>query len=129
MGVPRTVVPAEETDELIVRAQEGDVGARSQLLERHRDRLRRMVAVRFDRRLAPRLDPSDIVQETLAEADQKLSDYLRERPVAFYPWLRRLAWENLMRMHERLLKAKRRSATREDQGFLALDKRGLGAGN
>jgi RNA polymerase sigma-70 factor (ECF subfamily) len=45
------------------------------LLKRHRARLRRMVAVRLD----GRVDPSDLVQETLAEAAARLADYLRTR--------------------------------------------------
>jgi hypothetical protein len=34
-----------------------------QLLERHRQRLRRMIAVRLDRRVAGRADASDVLQE------------------------------------------------------------------
>ena len=108
-----TSAATPDTDELLVRAGGGDPAARSQLLERHRDRLRRMVALRLDRRLLPRLDPSDVVQEALAEAAQKLAGYLRERPVAFYPWVRRLAWEHLVRLHQRHLRAGRRSVVRE----------------
>ena len=85
------VAPEPDTDELIAGASRGDDRARQQLLDRHRGRLRRMVAVRLDRRLAPRIDPSDVVQETLGEAAAKLSGYLRDRPLPFYPWLRRLA--------------------------------------
>ena len=48
-----------------------------------------MVAVRLDRRLAARVDPSDVVQEALADAAPRpLDDYLRDRPLPFYPWLR-----------------------------------------
>jgi RNA polymerase sigma-70 factor (ECF subfamily) len=78
-----------------------------------------MVRVRMDRRLAARVDPSDVVQEALAEAAQKLSGYLRERPVPFYPWLRRLAWERLVRLHQRHLHAGKRSVLREDAPALA----------
>src|SRR5262245_16701808 len=75
-------MPAHEpdTDELLDRSAAGDGAARQSLLERHRPRLTRMVAVRLDRRLAARLDPSDVVQEALAEAAARLSAYLRERP-------------------------------------------------
>jgi RNA polymerase sigma-70 factor, ECF subfamily len=65
------------------------------LLARHRERLRRMVAVRMDRRLSPRLDPSDVVQEALAEADRHLDEYVHEQPLPFYPWLRQFAWQRL----------------------------------
>lgn len=108
----RCTVP--DTEELLLQAEQGDVRACAELLDRHRDRLRRMVAVRLDRRLSPRLDPSDVVQEALVEAGQKLGDYLKQRPVAFYPWLRRLAWEQLVRLHEQHLRASRRSVTREE---------------
>jgi RNA polymerase sigma-70 factor (ECF subfamily) len=103
-----------DTDELLRRAAQGQADAAQQLLTRHRDRLRRMVAVRLDPRLAARLDPSDVVQEALLEASRKLPEYLRERPVAFYPWLRRLAWEHLLKLHQRHLHARRRSVTREE---------------
>jgi RNA polymerase sigma-70 factor (ECF subfamily) len=106
-----------DTEELLARAQGGDVAASQQLLVRHRDRLCRMVAVRLDRRLAARVDPSDVVQEALAEAAHKLSVYLRQRPLPFYPWLRRLAWEHLLKVHQRHLAARKRSAGREEHGL------------
>src|SRR4051812_46191638 len=85
-----------DTEELLDRAGQGDGEARQRLLARHRHRLRQMITVRLDRRLAARIDPSDIVQEALADAARGLDDYLRDRPVPFYPWLRRLAWERLV---------------------------------
>jgi RNA polymerase sigma-70 factor (ECF subfamily) len=104
-----------DTGELLARAGRGDQAACQQLLDRHRQRLRRMVALRLDRRLAARLDPSDVVQEALLEASRKLPDYLRDRPVPFYPWLRRLAWERLLKLHQRHLQAGKRSAAREER--------------
>ena len=110
----------EDTDELLRRVAAGDAHARSQLLARHRQRLRHMIEVRLDRRLRPRIDPSDIVQDALTEAAQKLSDYARRRPLPFYPWLRRLAWERLLQVHRRHVRAQRRSVRREDFGALPL---------
>jgi RNA polymerase sigma-70 factor, ECF subfamily len=104
---------SSDTETLLHRAAGGDVAAREQLLERHRPKLRRMVAVRIDRRLAPRLDPSDIVQETLADAARRLDDYIRERPMPYYPWLRRLAWDRLDKARRRHT-ARRRSVGREE---------------
>jgi RNA polymerase sigma-70 factor (ECF subfamily) len=103
-----------DTDWLLERAAAGDDAARQRLLSRHRRRLKRMVAVRLDRRLAARVDPSDVVQEALAEAAGKLDGYLRERPLPFYPWLRRLAWEHLVKLHRRHIGTLRRSVTREE---------------
>src|SRR6516164_4385342 len=86
-------------NDLLDRAAHGDAAARDRLLGRHRGRLRQMVAVRMDRRLAPRLDPSDVVQDTLADAARRLPNYLRDRPMPFYAWLFRLAADRLARTH------------------------------
>jgi RNA polymerase sigma-70 factor (ECF subfamily) len=105
---------APDTDALLDRVRRGDDQARQQLLGRHRQRLRRMIAVRLDRRLAARVDPSDVVQETLAEADGRLAKYLQHRAIPFYPWLRQIAAERLAKLHRSHLEAARRSARREE---------------
>jgi RNA polymerase sigma-70 factor (ECF subfamily) len=105
-----------DTEELLRRTAGGDRAARGAILQRHRHRLRAMVAVRMDPRLAARIDPSDVVQEALAEADRRLDAYLRERPVAFYPWLRQLACDRLAEQHRRHVRAGRRSVAREEAG-------------
>jgi RNA polymerase sigma-70 factor (ECF subfamily) len=111
---------APDTEELLRRAGGGDAGARGAVLDRHRRRLRHMIACRMDPRLAARLDPSDVVQETLAEADRRLDGYLHEKPLPFYPWLRQLAWDRLVEQHRRHLRAGRRSVLREQAEPLAL---------
>ncbi len=108
-----------ETEELLQNAGGGGP-ALAVLLERHRNRLRRMVAVRLDSRLAPLVDPSDVVQEALADASRKLDDFLRDRPLPFYPWLRRLAWERIIHFHRHHLQAQKRAVTREERLDLPL---------
>ena len=90
-----------DTDKLLNRAAGGDRSAQERLLERHRAQLGRMIAVRMHPRLAARFDPSDVVQEALIVANERLPGYLHERPVAFYPWLRQLAYERLVDLHRR----------------------------
>src|SRR5690348_12164018 len=94
-----------EAEQLLAKAGRGDPGARQELLVHYQERLRQMIRLRMDHRLAARVDPSDIVQETMLEAVQKLSDYLRRRPLPFYPWLRQLAWERLIDLHRRHVRA------------------------
>ena len=115
-------MPAQkpDTDQLLRRADAGDTSAVGQLLDRHRDRLRQMVALRIDPRLTARVDPSDVVQEALAEASRKLPDYLRHRRLPFYPWLRQIAWERLVHLHYRHIEARKRTVKREDRQDLAL---------
>jgi RNA polymerase sigma-70 factor (ECF subfamily) len=103
-----------DTDTLIQKARQGDGQAREQLLTRHRGRLRQMIAFRLDPRVAARVDPSDVVQEALTDASRKLSGYLKERPLPYYPWLRQLALERLMKLHRRHIQAQKRTVTREE---------------
>jgi RNA polymerase sigma-70 factor (ECF subfamily) len=102
-----------ETEQLLTRAAQGDQTALEQLFGLHRQRLRQMIALRLDRQVQARLDPSDVVQETLAEAARRLADYARVRPLPFYPWLRQLAWERLMQLHRRHVRAGKRTVRRE----------------
>src|SRR5215469_15978069 len=108
-----------DTDELLARTAHGDQAAREQLITRHRARLRKMVAYRLDRRLRVRVDPSDVVQEVLAEASRKLPQYLQQRPLPFYPWLRQMAETRLIDLRRRHLESQRRSVCREEPGVLA----------
>jgi RNA polymerase sigma-70 factor (ECF subfamily) len=98
---------------LLGRANTGDAEARSELLELYRGRLRRMVAIRLDKRLAARVDPSDIVQEAMRDAFNRLSEYFAEPQIAFYPWLRRIAWDRLMDMYRQHITAEKRSVLKE----------------
>jgi RNA polymerase sigma-70 factor (ECF subfamily) len=106
-----------DTEQLLQQAGRGDREAREQLFARHRPRLREAIAVRLDRRLAPRVDPSDLVQDALAEADRRLAAYLRDRPLPFYPWLRQLALERVIDMHRRHVRAGKRSVEREERSL------------
>jgi RNA polymerase sigma-70 factor (ECF subfamily) len=127
----------DDTERLIGLAQGGDPDARERLLARHRARLRQMIAVRLDRRLFSRLDPSDVVQEALIDAYLKLPAYLRDQPLPFYPWLRQIAWDRLVELHRRHLHLQKRSVLREtgqglplpDDSALQLADRLLGRGS
>ena len=109
-----------DTEQLVLRAGTGDASAVGELLDRHRDRLRRMITVRIDPRLAARVDPSDVVQEAFAEASQRLPDYARDRRVPFYPWLRQIAWQRLVHLHQRHIGAQKRTVNRECREDIAL---------
>jgi RNA polymerase sigma-70 factor (ECF subfamily) len=73
-----------------------------------------MVSIRLDRRLATRVDPSDVVQEALLEAAARLDEYVGNRPLPFYPWLRRIAVDRLGDAYRRHSLAGRRSVQREE---------------
>lgn len=110
-----------DTEVLLSRIREGDATATHALLDRHRDRLRRMVRFRMDDRMSARIDPSDVVQDALLVAHQRLSEYLdTPEAIDFYPWLRRIAWNRLLDLHRRHVIAQRRTVLREADDRLAL---------
>ncbi len=106
---------------MLDRVALGESSAASALLDHFRKRLRTMVSLRLDHRLARRLDPSDVVQDALAEAHRRLPAYSAERPIPFYPWLRRIAWERLLQLQRQHIGAKRRTVLKEDGPPLSED--------
>jgi len=102
-----------ETKELLAGAQRGDAAAINDLLQRHRDALRRMVDLRMDRALSRRVDASDIVQDVLVEANRRLADYLANPAMPFHLWLRHMARDRMIDAHRRHRVAERRSLDRE----------------
>ena len=95
-------------------AARGDRAAWGAVLAGHRDRLRRMVALRLDRRLQGRIDPSDVIQDAYLEAARRLPEYLREAaPMPLFLWLRFLTAQALQALHRRHLGAQARDAGRE----------------
>jgi RNA polymerase sigma-70 factor (ECF subfamily) len=85
----------------------------NQLLEGHRDAVRRMIDLRMDQVLKRRIDASDIVQEVLIEANRRLRDYLANPVMPFHLWLRQMAKDRLIDAHRRHRQAGRRSMDRE----------------
>ena len=104
---------ANETQELLQGVEQANAGAADRLWERHRDALRRMIGLRLDHALARRVDASDVVQEVLLKANQRLSDYLRNPVLPFHLWLRQIARDHMIDEHRRHRVAARRSLDRE----------------
>src|SRR5947209_9102157 len=103
----------EETDRLLADARTGDPGAVDRLLGEFREPLRRVIDLRLDPAVARRVDASDIVQDVLIEANQRLTDYLKSPGMPFHLWLRHLAQDRIIDTHRRHRLAQRRSVDRE----------------
>ncbi len=103
----------DEGDALLEKAAGGDPASWQELVETHRDRLRRMIAFRLDARLQGRVDASDVVQEAYLEAWQRLPDYRRDPAMPFFLWLRFLTAQRLVTVHRRHLGTHGRDAGRE----------------
>jgi RNA polymerase sigma-70 factor (ECF subfamily) len=102
-----------ETNALLQQAAAGDPQRWGELLTRHKERLRRMVALRLDHRLQGRLDASDVLQEAYLEAWGRLEEYVRNPAVPFFLWLRFLVGQKLITLHRHHLGREMRDAGRE----------------
>src|SRR4051812_686153 len=101
---------SDHTMRLLEQAIEGELDGFGTLLAEHRERRRRMVALRLDRRLQGRIDPSDVIQETYLEASARLADYVRSPSMPFFLWLRFLAGQKLVTLHRHHLGVQMRDA-------------------
>lgn len=117
---------SNETQELLLGAGQGEPSAVNQLLDRHRDGLRNMIKARMDQKLARRVDASDVVQDVMLEASQRLDDYIRDPRLPFGLWLRQMAQDRIIDLHRRHRVAMRRSLDREQQrGSMLQDRSSL----
>jgi RNA polymerase sigma-70 factor, ECF subfamily len=92
----------------------GERAAWGAVLAPHRERLRRMVALRLDRRLQGRVDPSDVIQDAYLETARRLPEYHRDpAPMPLFLWLRFLTAQALQTAHRRHLGSQARDAGRE----------------
>src|SRR5437867_5640643 len=112
MGINMTE-NTSETNRLLQQAAAGDQESWGALLTRHAERLRRMVALRLDRRLQGRIDPSDVIQEAYLEASVRRAEYLQNPAMPFFLWLRFLTGQKLLALHRHHLGTQSRDAGRE----------------
>ena len=102
----------DETRKLLERARDGDQAAFEDLFQRHRAKLHRSIAMRLDRRVAARVDASDVLQDTYMEAYRRLPKYLLNPGMPFYLWLCWIAREKVLAVHRREF-ADKRAVTHE----------------
>jgi RNA polymerase sigma-70 factor (ECF subfamily) len=106
-------INSHETEMLVERAKSGDASAFEELFKRHRVRLRKAIAIRMDRRVAARVDASDVIQETYMEAFRRFPNYLKQEKLPFYTWIYWIASQKLIGVHRRHLGAEKRSVQYE----------------
>lgn len=90
-------------DEIIYALKLNPRLALNESFDKNRLMLKRVNAGRLDRRLCARVDPSDVVQETLAEAFRRLHEYMSSPTLPFLSWLASLAMQQTLIAHRRHL--------------------------
>ena len=109
-------IMADESGELqdqLRRLAAGDQRALAELFARYRDRLRRMVRLRLDRRLQGRVDASDILQEAYLDVARRAADYAANPTMPPFLWLRLLTGQRLLMVHRQHLGTKMRDVGQE----------------
>ncbi len=79
----------------LLQARAGDQDALGEVLEGYRNYLRLLARARVGSDLRARLDPSDLVQETLLEAQRDFCQFLGGTEAELAVWLRRILVRNL----------------------------------
>jgi RNA polymerase sigma-70 factor (ECF subfamily) len=102
-----------EVREQLRRVLAGDQQALADLFARYRERLKRMVRLRLDRRLQGRLDASDVLQEAYLDVARRAPEYAANPALPFFLWLRLLTGQRLLALHRQHLGAKMRDAGQE----------------
>ena len=102
-----------QSSDQIGELHNGGLATLAKVFMRHRDRLRRMVELRMDRRVVGRVDASDVLQEAYMDASQQLDRYLADPPMSLFVWLRFLTGQRLMAIHRQHLGAQKRDARQE----------------
>src|SRR5688500_5150279 len=79
--------------------EKADPPALAELFGRYREKLRKMVRLRLDRRLRGRFDSASVVQQVFREATQRIDEYKTNPRLSFFLWLRQLTGECIQRLH------------------------------
>ncbi len=96
------------------RVADGDESALAELFDRYRDRLRKVIVSRMDRRLRGRVDPSDVLQDAFIDLQSKLPSFDKiAGKMSMFVWMRLVAKERLLQVHRQHLNAEKRDARKE----------------
>jgi RNA polymerase sigma-70 factor (ECF subfamily) len=121
------------TEALLEQVRAGERQAFEQLFTRHQQYLLRLVELRLDPRLRPRVGPEDVVQEAYLEALNRLDAYLERPALPFRLWLRQIACDRALKARRHHLGTARRALGREvplpEQSSLLLARQLLATGS
>jgi RNA polymerase sigma-70 factor, ECF subfamily len=102
-----------DTGRLVERLRRGDRQALTDLFQRHRKRLQRMVELRMDSRLQGRVDADDVLQDAFLDMVARVDSYVEGADLPPFLWLRLVVGERLAICHRRHLGTKMRDAGQE----------------
>ncbi len=89
------------THHLIAEARRGEASSLEELLERSLSFLNERAARTIERKLKVRLDPADLVQQTLLEAFRDFDSFEGDDILTFNYWIQRILDHNIVEAHRR----------------------------
>jgi RNA polymerase sigma-70 factor (ECF subfamily) len=98
---------------LLAAARRGDRHSLGELLTLYRNYLMLLATTQIERRLQPRVSPSDIVQETMLRAHRHFAQFHGQSERELLAWLRQILVNSLGRFVERYMLAAKRDMRRE----------------
>ncbi|MEO2016664.1 MAG: sigma-70 family RNA polymerase sigma factor [Fuerstiella sp.] len=105
----------QKCERLLAAAKTGDSIAMEQLLIAILDPLHTAARHRLDSRLGPRLDASDVVQQTLFEVQQSLSEFRGQTDAEWHAWTRSILQYNVANEIDRYLHERQFSPSQQAQ--------------
>lgn len=99
-----------DIDSLLRQAVAGEQQAVVTLFDEYRERLRRMVSLRMDRRLRSRISTSDVLQEAFLDVARRIQEFAALADYPFFLWLRQLVGQRLVDLHRQHLGTQKRNA-------------------
>ena len=99
--------------ELKRRMRQNPTQVLSEEYARHRVRLFQIVKFRLDPKVASRLEPDDVLQESWIAALSRIDSFLESSDVSFFVWLRWIVCQTVVDLHRHHLGTKMRDAYRE----------------
>lgn len=104
---------ASGANAMIGRARLGSKSSLGSLLQQYRNYLAVLASMQIDKRLLPRVSPSDVVQETMLRAHKNFGQFRGTTEPELMAWLRQILVNNLAKFVEQHMLAARRDVRRE----------------
>jgi RNA polymerase sigma-70 factor (ECF subfamily) len=104
---------SSQTNRLLQRPLDRDQQALADLFGRHRERLRKMIRLRLDRRLRARFDSTTVLQQVFPEVQRRIGEYQGGPPGSFFLWLRQVTARHIADLHRQYLGVEAATAGQE----------------
>src|SRR5947199_2601294 len=110
---PSSLSSRSNANALISRAKCGSKSSLGSLLQQYRNYLVVLATTQIEKRLQPRVSPSDVVQETMLRAHKNFAQFRGTTEPELLAWLRQILVNNLAHFVEQHVLAARRDVRRE----------------